>query len=520
MKNKYVSLKINNISFDMEGQNVSVSGKVTDIYKTSGPLVFRIYDGSEIRAVVFNPNEDFYSLKLGDFVRFNGTLSVRRENVELQIDDFDKLSQEEIKTVQKGIDEIILDKIKRDTEEFLVSSKVYNNMEDEFIKAMACIKKAVLEERLIIIRHHNDCDGIVSGISLEKAIAIYGKNEGKKDLKIFRKPCVSPYYGIEDALKDIENSFTFSRKRPFLIIVDNGSTDSDLEGILRTSMYNFEIGVVDHHPPSKNDNGDYIIDEYVSFHINPHIYSGDSNICTGMLAYELARMIDSGLDNYAIHLPALAGVGDKSKGSEMERYLEISPIKREELEDIKLTLDHESYYLRRSSFNEIIEDILMIADGKRGKLLRESVISEIEKKRVSQWELIKKNLILKKLNGDFNLLEINIDKFIFRGEFPSPGRTLSFIHNKYLEENKLNEDEVALVSLGFAEDYLVIRATNRSKDIGFNLNVIIKKLKDIYLEEVQGGGHAGAGTIRFVPALYDEVKKASLDYIKNIAEKK
>ncbi len=520
MKNKYISIKINNISFDMEGQKVSVSGKVTDIYKTSGPLVFRIYDGNEIRAVVFNPDENFYSLKLGDYIRFNGTLSVRRENVELQIDDFEKLNQEEINTVQKRIDKNILDKIKRDTEDFLVSSKIYKNMEDEFLQAMASIKKAVLEERLIFIRHHNDCDGIVSGIALEKAIAAYAEKENKKDLKIFRKPCFPPYYGIEDALKDIETSFNFSKKRPFVIIVDNGSTVSDLEGIFRTTIYDFEIGVIDHHPPSKNHDGNYIIDEYVSFHINPHIYSGDSNICTGMLAYELARMIDSDLDNYAMHLPALAGVGDKSKGSEMELYLEISPIKREELEDIKLTLDHESYYLRRSSFNEIIEDILMIGDGKRGKLLRESVISEIEKKRVSQWELIKKHLVLKKLNSDFNLLEINIDKFIFRGDFPSPGRTLGFIHNKYLEENKLNEDEVAIVSLGFAEDYLVIRATNRAKSIGFDLNMILKQLKDIYLEEVQGGGHAGAGTIRFVPALYDEVKKVSLDYIDMVAEKK
>ena len=72
-------IKISEISFDMEGQSVSIQGKITDIYKTSGPLVFRIFDGDELRSVVFNPVEDYYSLKVGDYVRFYGTLSVREK---------------------------------------------------------------------------------------------------------------------------------------------------------------------------------------------------------------------------------------------------------------------------------------------------------------------------------------------------------------------------------------------------------------------------------------------------------
>lgn len=46
------STKISEISFGMEGEAVFIEGRITDIYKTSGPLVFRINDGSEIRAVM------------------------------------------------------------------------------------------------------------------------------------------------------------------------------------------------------------------------------------------------------------------------------------------------------------------------------------------------------------------------------------------------------------------------------------------------------------------------------------
>ncbi|MEN6379039.1 MAG: OB-fold nucleic acid binding domain-containing protein [Methanofastidiosum sp.] len=515
-----VPVKISEISPNMEGQTVSVGGKITDIYKTSGPLVFRIFDGSEIRAVVFNPIEDFYSLKLGDFVRFYGTLSVRRENVELQIGRFERLNEEELTSVNQSIEAMFLDKIKRDAPDFLVISEVYKKMEEQFLLAMSSIKKAVLQERMIIIRHHNDCDGITAGVSLEKAISSYAGKEKKKDCRIFRKPCTAPYYDLEDALKDIDLHFTFSKKKPLLIIADNGSTDSDLQGILRAKVYDFEIGVIDHHPPTKKDNGEYLIDEYVSFHINPHIYSGDSNLCTGMLAHELSRMIDAEVDSYAIHLPALAGIGDKSKGSEMDQYLEISPFKRDELEKIKLALDHESYYLRRFSINNYIDDIMMLGDKERGNKLISYVFEEIEKKRSSQWNLIKQHLDIKNLADNFELITIDIEKFIFRGEFPSPGRTLGFIHNKYIWDNEINEDERAIISLGIAEDYIVFRATNKAKAIGFDLNDIIKQLKDRYLEEVQGGGHPGAGTIRFVPFLKDEVKRKSLEYIEKIVKKK
>ena len=514
-----VPVKISEISPNMEGQTVSVGGKITDIYKTSGPLVFRIFDGSEIRAVVFNPIEDFYSLKLGDFVRFYGTLSVRRENVELQIGRFERLNEEELTSVNQSIEAMFLDKIKRDAPDFLVISEVYKKMEEQFLLAMSSIKKAVLQERMIIIRHHNDCDGITAGVSLEKAISSYAGKEKKKDCRIFRKPCTAPYYDLEDALKDIDLHFTFSKKKPLLIIADNGSTDSDLQGILRAKVYDFEIGVIDHHPPTKKDNGEYLIDEYVSFHINPHIYSGDSNLCTGMLAHELSRMIDAEVDSYAIHLPALAGIGDKSKGSEMDQYLEISPFKRDELEKIKLALDHESYYLRRFSINNYIDDIMMLGDKERGNKLISYVFEEIEKKRSSQWNLIKQHLDIKNLADNFELITIDIEKFIFRGEFPSPGRTLGFIHNKYIWDNEINEDERAIISLGIAEDYIVFRATNKAKAIGFDLNDIIKQLKDKYLEEVQGGGHPGAGTIRFVPFLKDEVKRKSLEYIERIVKK-
>lgn len=67
----------------------------------------------------------------------------------------------------------------------------------------------------------------------------------------------------------------------------------------------------------------------------------------------------------------------------MNRYLEISPFNSEELEKIKLALDHEAYYLKRFSLSSFIEDIMMIGDNDRGRLIIDYVFDEIEKEKLS-----------------------------------------------------------------------------------------------------------------------------------------
>ena len=68
----------------------------------------------------------------------------------------------------------------------------------------------------------------------------------------------------------------------------------------------------------------------------------------------------------------------------------------------------------------------------------------------------------------------------------------------HIFDNK-NENEKVMISLGMAR-HIVIRATNKAIDVGFNLNDIIRQLKGAYLESPRWG-HPGAGTIRFVPIL-------------------
>lgn len=139
-------------------------------------------------------------------------LSTRRENIELQINKYERLNESELNLIKQNIENMFLDKIKREASDFLVKSEIYKKMEGQFLSALTTIKKSVLQERMIIIRHHNDCDGISAGVILEKAISSYADEEKKKECKVFRKPCAAPYYDLEDSLKDIDLYFSFSKK--------------------------------------------------------------------------------------------------------------------------------------------------------------------------------------------------------------------------------------------------------------------------------------------------------------------
>ena len=53
---------------------------------------------------------------------------------------------------------------------FLVKSDVLNRLRPKMYEAAQKIRRAILDGRTILLRHHNDMDGIVSGVAMEKAI--------------------------------------------------------------------------------------------------------------------------------------------------------------------------------------------------------------------------------------------------------------------------------------------------------------------------------------------------------------
>ena len=69
------------------------------------------------------------------------------------------------------------------------------------------IRRAILDGRSILVRHHADADGICAGVAIEKAVVPLLKeanNNSDAEWHYFKRaPSKAPFYEIEDVVKDL-----------------------------------------------------------------------------------------------------------------------------------------------------------------------------------------------------------------------------------------------------------------------------------------------------------------------------
>src|SRR3989339_555659 len=317
---------------------VFIFGKINRIAQTGGPTVFVVSDGTG-------------SLSLKGFVGAG-----QRAYPEITEGD-------SIKTFIK-IEDIERERAKVIPPKFLVESPILNKLKDSFIKAATEIKLAIIQDRPIIVRHHNDTDGYSSGFSLERAILplIEEQHGSEKSRWEFftRAPCAAPFYEIDDSIRDtaqsLRNVARFSNKMPLIIIADNGSTQEDLMAIQQGKVHGSDFIIVDHHKFDQD-----VISREVLTHINPFLVGEDgSHFSAGMLCSELARFINPNVKNIN-QIPAMSGFADRielSNPKTMNDYLKIAEKEgytKELLSDIALVIEYVSSKIRFMEVREYIE---------------------------------------------------------------------------------------------------------------------------------------------------------------------
>ncbi len=478
---------------------VIVEGRIENIIQTKGPTLFEIFDGSGsiTAAGFFGPGKRAYpEINIGDYV--SAIISFIQGENKPEIISMDKAEGITKTRIEREISERINAHLSINKTEFLVESEILERLRRRMENAARLIKEAIVEKRLIIIRHHADTDGFCAGIALGKVISNVINNDTWKYVK--RVTSRAPFYSMEDAIKDIayyvEWKSKNSDKKPLLILLDNGSTQEDLIGIKKVRIYGFKIIVVDHHNPGKT-----VIDSFVDEHINPHIVGGDGNITAGMLATELARMIRDDPSLYI--LPALSGIGDHSDGKEMSDYLQIAEkrgVTKEHLEKISACIDFEAYYMSYTEGKGVIEDLLQ-SDLEEHSNLVELLYSEIEQK-VTEIRMLSETFSKKELLNDVEIVLLDLEHMLIRGEYPPIGKATGIVFRANYTPGK------KLIVLGITDNMCVIRA---SKETGFNLLEFLNSMKHT---GISGGGHELAGTVKYVKGYRDKVINALLDYIK------
>jgi archaea-specific RecJ-like exonuclease len=316
-------------------------------------------------------------------------------------------------------------------------------------KAAQIIEDAAKAQRKILMRFHDDCDGVCSGLLTESAL----KKLGAKPLM---KQGDSAVYSEGDAEYDAER--LEGEEKPLLILADHGANSESLKGVARASTF-AEVLIIDHHPYH---------DETVksaSYYLGPFEYGGGSQHCAALLCHAVAQALaGEAEDEYAFYaLDSDHSTLSKKKWKEAAviDYLAITlerPKTRDYLEVIRNPTTVQAYYLRANN----------------------AVKAALERARSRARTVHAKG---------FDAYFVDVG-FLEKGGYPSKGKVVNAFQDEHEEED--------CVSIAFGDTTALFRVSKGAHQKGFKANELIEKVKARHAHDVfSGGGHEQAASIRF-----------------------
>lgn len=460
-----------------------------------GPVIFVISDGyGSVDAVIKESDFD-----VDDVVELSGKVNERAGKLQVEI--------MSIKRSSENFDLRIEENSKPTEKPFSINSVRLEKMKPYFYKIAKRIRKAVLENQSILIRHHADADGIISGLAIEHSCRQLMEKIGvNPDYNLYRSPSKAPFYEISDVFRDVVLTKriieSHGQKKPLILVLDNGSTPEDILGLKTLKSLGFEVIVIDHHNPVIIENKKTAVDPYISMHLNPYIEGLDSQTCAGMLAYELGRLIS---DDYNMPmLPAIAGITDHCLIPETEEYIKNSGLTREELEKIGMSIDFIAYSLKYDPGKGLFEQLFT------NKEFVSIISTEVKKGFENQLQSTMPYLRTQDING-VTFSSIDLEKYTIRFKYPAPGKVLSAIHDQVTSEKE--KQNMPSITAGFLADMVIIRATHPVLPVDKMIKALKKALPNA---NVDGGGHEMAGAIKFVSAHQIDVLENIKQQIKDL----
>jgi RecJ-like exonuclease len=514
---------------DLEtGESAHLEGEVVQIKQTGGPTIFQLRDGNGVvPSTAFEAAgvRAYPVIEVGDLVHISGTIEQRNGGKQVEIDDLERLDGEaEIEAGERL--EAALDERSQPHEiEPLIDWPALSPLFDGLEEIAQLIRKTVLEGRPIRMRHHADGDGMCAAVpvalAIERFIEETHEDPDATQHLLKRLPSKAPFYEMEDATRDLNYALgdraRHGQKLPLLLMLDNGSTEEDVPAYETLAHYDIPIAAVDHHHPDPK-----AVEPLLAAHVNPYLHGEDYRITTGMLCVELARMIDPAITDELRHIPAVAGIADRSKADAMEQYLDLADEEgydKDALEDISEALDYAAHWLRYNAGRALIADVLDVGEGDERHADLVSFLAERARRDIDeQLEAAMPHVERDQLANGAHLRLIDVENHAHRFTFPAPGTTTGEIHDRVVKETG---DPV--ITIGYGPDFAVLRSDGVRLDIPRMVSELVDEIDG---GGVSGGGHLVVGSIKFVKgmredvldALVEKMGKAELDEALSSAE--
>ena len=483
------------------GDEITVEGEVVQAKQTGGPTIFGVSDASGVVSCAAFEEAGvraYPGVEVGDMVHVTGTVETRENALQLEVDSLDTLSGDRAVEARERYEAALDERAEPADVDPLVEWEAFESVHDDLRELARLLRRTVLAGRPIRVRHHADGDGMCAAIpvqmAMEELIRELHEDPNAPQHLFKRLPSKAPFYEMEDVTRDLnfalEGRARHGQKLPFLLMLDNGSTEEDVPAYENLAHYDIPIAVVDHHHPDPE-----AVEELLDAHVNPYLHDEDYRITTGMMCVELARLIDPSITEELEHVPAVAGLSDRSKAEVMDEYVALAAdagYDETDLLDIGEALDYAAHWLRYSEGKTLVNDALNVGcdDPERHEELVEFLSERAARDVDKQLGAVDEHVEHERLASGAHLYRIDLDEYAHRFTYPAPGKTTGELH-----DTKVQETGDPVITIGYGPDFSVLRSDGVRLDIPTMVTELNEELPEA---GVSGGGHLVVGSIKFV----------------------
>jgi len=445
------------------GDTVAVEGVIEEARQTSGPTVFELDDGTGmIDCAAFEEAgvRAYPEIEVDEVVRLVGEVRRRRGELQIETERLDALEGDDRLAVRDRMEAELEAKARPEGVDPLVADKSVEALTESLRDAAGAIRRAVLEDRPVVVRHSATADGYVAGAALERAtLPLVRERHSEADAEYHffdRRPLEGDVYDMDDATKDVTTMLA-NRERhdeafPLYVFAAAGGTRESLDGIEFLDIYDAPRLVIDTVAEQEIESAvDGVVsptDDVASMTTVDGELDGPT---ATVLSANVAAHVNEDVREDLLHLPAVS-YWERAP----EEYLDAAAeagYDAETVAEVRDAVALETYYQSYEDKRQLIADLLFagrasdVEEGARG--LASHVSEQFRDKLGTAVETAEANVDTRTVD-DHRIAILDTDAFTHRFDFPPETLLLDELYRR------LRDDAAALI--GVSQDELHVRS--------------------------------------------------------------
>jgi Archaea-specific RecJ-like exonuclease, contains DnaJ-type Zn finger domain len=296
-------------------ERVELAAIVDAIRQTGGPTIFELTDHTgtvDVAAFEQAGVRAYPAVEVGDVIEVIGEVEQRRGDLQVETEELEILGPDAAMAVRESMEAARGAAAEPDEETLLGDVSDLAPLRGGFIAVATAIRRAVIDERPVVIRHRADAPGTMGAAAIERAVGtMISERADRADAvhhRLTRRPLDDPAYDMDAATRDVtrllEDAARHDEPTPLVVLVGISAPAVAAPGVELLTIYDVETVAVEATPI------DAAVREHLSELVAPSRDEVPIALTDGIMGATLAAMIEPAVTDAVAHLPAASAPTD------------------------------------------------------------------------------------------------------------------------------------------------------------------------------------------------------------------